>query len=218
MVDSFCRTGYEPIEGLITREDLLYKRFSARAALHPILVRVTIAKLPTRDPVPMYSRAGSVACHLTDIARPPPTSARRTPPPFPQQLVVRERLENLLKVLEALKVLNALSSPSPTNPRLIRAGSVACHVMSWSTIRVELIGTVWQRVGVLTATETQLLHSVSCPSLQYGSVVRNAGNTYFTERCSGSEADRYLRLIDFVYHPTLGLRVIHKKKRRRRMP
>jgi len=29
--------------------------------------------------------------------------------------------------------------------------------------------------------------------------------------CSGSEADSYLRLIDFVYHSTLGLRVIKKK-------
>ena len=31
--------------------------------------------------------------------------------------------------------------------------------------------------------------------------------------CSGSEADSYLRLIDFVYHSTLGLRVIKKKKK-----
>ena len=30
--------------------------------------------------------------------------------------------------------------------------------------------------------------------------------------CSGSEAVSYLRLIDFVYHPTLGLRVMKKKK------
>jgi len=29
---------------------------------------------------------------------------------------------------------------------------------------------------------------------------------------SGSEAGSYLRLIDFVYHSTLGLRVIKKKK------
>ena len=34
-----------------------------------------------------------------------------------------------------------------------------------------------------------------------------------TEMCSGSEAGSYLRLIDFVYHSTLGLRVIKKKKR-----
>ena len=31
--------------------------------------------------------------------------------------------------------------------------------------------------------------------------------------CSGSEAGPYLRLIDFVYHSTLGLRVIKKKKK-----
>ena len=30
--------------------------------------------------------------------------------------------------------------------------------------------------------------------------------------CSGSEAGSYLRLTDFVYHSTLGLRVIKKKK------
>jgi len=38
---------------------------------------------------------------------------------------------------------------------------------------------------------------------------------YFTEMCSGSEAGPYLRLIDFVSHSTLGLRVIKKKRRRR---
>ena len=31
--------------------------------------------------------------------------------------------------------------------------------------------------------------------------------------CSGSEAGSYLRLMDFVYHSTLGLRVIRKKRR-----
>jgi len=30
--------------------------------------------------------------------------------------------------------------------------------------------------------------------------------------CSGSEAGSYSRLIDFVYHSTLGLRVIKKKR------
>ena len=34
--------------------------------------------------------------------------------------------------------------------------------------------------------------------------------------CSGSEAGSYLRLIDFVYHSTLGLRVIKNKKKRER--
>ena len=37
-------------------------------------------------------------------------------------------------------------------------------------------------------------------------------NNYFTEMCSGSEAGSYLRLIDFVYHSTLGLRVIKKRE------
>ena len=34
--------------------------------------------------------------------------------------------------------------------------------------------------------------------------------------CSSSEAGSYLRLIDFVHHSTLGLRVIKKKRRRER--
>jgi len=37
-------------------------------------------------------------------------------------------------------------------------------------------------------------------------------DNHFTEMCSGSEAGSYFRLIDFVYHSTLGLRVIKKKK------
>jgi len=36
-------------------------------------------------------------------------------------------------------------------------------------------------------------------------------NNYFTEICSGSEAGSYLRLMGFVYHSTLGLRVIKKR-------
>ena len=36
---------------------------------------------------------------------------------------------------------------------------------------------------------------------------------YFTEMCSGSEAGSYARLIEFVYHSTLVLRVIKKKKK-----
>jgi len=38
-------------------------------------------------------------------------------------------------------------------------------------------------------------------------------NSYFTEMCSGSEAGSCFRRIDVVYHSTLGLRVIKKKKR-----
>ena len=38
-------------------------------------------------------------------------------------------------------------------------------------------------------------------------------NSFFAEMCSGSEAGSYLRLIDVVYHSTLGSRVIKKKKK-----
>ena len=38
-----------------------------------------------------------------------------------------------------------------------------------------------------------------------------------SEMCSGSEAGSYLMLIDFVYHSTLGLRVIKKRRRRFRI-
>ena len=44
-------------------------------------------------------------------------------------------------------------------------------------------------------------------------VASQTKNNYVTEICSGSEAGSYLRLIDFVYHSTLGLRVIKKKKK-----
>jgi len=49
-------------------------------------------------------------------------------------------------------------------------------------------------------------------------VTKHAGrfqfeNNYFTEMCSGCEAGSYSRLIDFVYHSTLGLREIKKKKK-----
>ena len=57
---------------------------------------------------------------------------------------------------------------------------------------------------------------------KYAGVSRETGpggparceNNYFTEMCSGSEAGPYLRLIDLVYHSTLGLRVIKKKGER----
>jgi len=37
-------------------------------------------------------------------------------------------------------------------------------------------------------------------------------NNYLTKMCSGSEEGSYLRLTDFVYHSTVGLRVIKKKR------
>jgi len=41
------------------------------------------------------------------------------------------------------------------------------------------------------------------------------GNKYFTEMCSGFEAGSYLRLIDFVYHSTLGLTETKKEKKKK---
>jgi len=43
------------------------------------------------------------------------------------------------------------------------------------------------------------------------------GERRHTVMCSGSEAGSYLRLIDFVYHSTLDLRVIKKRRRSRHL-
>jgi len=48
-------------------------------------------------------------------------------------------------------------------------------------------------------------------SLRFRGEGSEVQNNYFTEMCSGSEAGSYLRPIDFVYHSTLGVRVIKKK-------
>jgi len=41
----------------------------------------------------------------------------------------------------------------------------------------------------------------------------HTGQHQSEEMCSGSEACSYLRFIDVVYHSTLGVRVIKKKKK-----
>ena len=41
-------------------------------------------------------------------------------------------------------------------------------------------------------------------------------NNYFIKMCSGFEAGSYSRPTDFVYHSTLGVRVIKNKKKQRR--
>ena len=46
---------------------------------------------------------------------------------------------------------------------------------------------------------------------------RTFEKNHFTEMCSGSEAGSYERLMDFVYHSSLGLRVIQKKQKARRL-
>ena len=45
-----------------------------------------------------------------------------------------------------------------------------------------------------------------------GMGTRMSDENHPQELCSGSEAGSYLRLIESVFHSTLGLRVIKKKK------
>jgi len=52
---------------------------------------------------------------------------------------------------------------------------------------------------------------------QSGVVGRSIKNNYFTEMRSGSEEGSYLRHIYFLYHSTLGLRVIKKKKKKKKV-
>ena len=64
--------------------------------------------------------------------------------------------------------------------------------------------------GTLAAAETVRFR---CVEHEFRVSKTSSSMHYFTEMCSGSEAGSYLRLIDFVYHSTLGLRVIKKKKK-----
>jgi len=60
-------------------------------------------------------------------------------------------------------------------------------------------------------------HTASNGRWLYGSVggwrVEKVSWRLANDLCSGVEAGSYLRRIDFVYHSTLGLRVIKKKRR-----
>ena len=73
------------------------------------------------------------------------------------------------------------------------------------------------KIGAHNLAADLLLVEDAVRGLEVGQRVRDLPtsqfeNNYFTEMCSGSEAGSYSRLIDFVYHSTLGLRVITKKK------
>ena len=65
-----------------------------------------------------------------------------------------------------------------------------------------------------TRVMCQVIGRHSCPSQETGTGRRQytARLNAQTKMCSGSEAGSYLRLIDFVYHSTLGLTVIKKRK------
>ena len=100
-------------------------------------------------------------------------------------------------------------------------GSYNGRVLSQSALRQSQGCTLAREVGLLGVDETlaeQLLVRRRCHERRL--VVPHVGlrgyqceNNYFTEMCSASEAGSYLRLVDFVYHSTLGLRVIKKKKK-----
>ena len=66
----------------------------------------------------------------------------------------------------------------------------------------EVVSELWQ---VVDTFRVEVSGSGGAPEFEFK-------NNYFAEMCSGSEAGSYLRLIDCVYHSTLGLRVIKKKK------
>jgi hypothetical protein len=53
----------------------------------------------------------------------------------------------------------------------------------------------------------------STPASRVRRLTSQFENYYFTEMCSGSEAGEYLRLMDFVYRSTLGLREVKEKKK-----
>ena len=65
----------------------------------------------------------------------------------------------------------------------------------------------------LTPNTVELIPTLGALFPRGGPAIRaQFKNNCFTEVCSGSEAGSYLRFIDFVYHSTLGLRVIKKKR------
>jgi len=67
------------------------------------------------------------------------------------------------------------------------------------------MGSIPGTVACLPNQRLRLLVHGTC--YRYSSQFKN---NYLTEMCSDSEAGSYLRLIDFVYHSTLGVRVIKK--------
>jgi len=74
------------------------------------------------------------------------------------------------------------------------------------TLQKEVLGLTLQKKDPNCFTDGGRLYWFALLSFQFE-------NNYFTEMCSGSEAGSYLRLMDFVYHSTLGLRVIKKKRK-----
>jgi len=91
--------------------------------------------------------------------------------------------------------------PNPT-PYLQEKTSKNALTFAWQTCIPERTLTEL-RPGKLTFDKRLVVHRV----------VPGLVNNFFTEMCSGSEAGSYLRLIDFVYHSTLGLGVMKKQQK-----
>ena len=69
-----------------------------------------------------------------------------------------------------------------------------------------------KRVPSLRSSSTGAKIGAKKTNLAEASAKPPEADASITEMCSGSEVGSYLRLIDVVYHSTLGLRVIKKKK------
>jgi len=87
------------------------------------------------------------------------------------------------------------------------------HSNSHGARPVHLIITMikWIRTSRLSIKKS--LSTVSRAMLTSVRSAAGEGADYFAEMRSGSEEGSYLRLMDFVYHSTVGLRVIKKKRR-----
>ena len=78
----------------------------------------------------------------------------------------------------------------------------------------DVINTFYEKIAVpLGGAGVPRAPRPHMPAAPFGGGRCYWGTSLASEVCSGSEAGPYLRLIDFVYHSTLGLRVIKKKKK-----
>ena len=127
----------------------------------------------------------------------------------------RERLTHSLTLSVSFSLARSLSRSLCLSHSLPR---------EWGAKRTSLVEGVLLvpvRTRLLTTRHTpasalcfsgKWLPSMSCTD-RYSSPFKN---NYLTKGCNGSKAGSYLRLIYFVYHSTLGLRLIKKKAKTRK--
>ena len=110
--------------------------------------------------------------------------------------------------------------PEPTNPELI----IKCiFAEQFSIGATKMNGPICKDGGVVPVRGgpygQTYVYAVAGPIVRYAteSCTDRCSSqfeyNYFTETCSGSEAGSYSRLIDFVYHSTLGLRLIKRREK-----